>query len=148
MRSRYGVAQVVAPLLLAAAVATGCSDDQDPGSQPTPSASTETESPAGEALPDDFPADEVPLVGGEVTKVLENPGLGSYLVEVRPDVDFQAAFADATAQLQGAGFEMGKDLITAGPDSSTADFTSADWRVVVTGGVPAPLLQYTIYPAE
>ena len=144
MRSRYGVALVLAPLLLAVA---GCSGDQDPGSQPTPNESTSS-APAGEALPDDFPTAEVPLVDGEIGEVLENEGLGSFLVKVYPDTDFATAFSDATARLQGAGFEMGKDVISAGPSSSTADFTSDDWFVIVTGGLPDDVMvQYSIYPA-
>ena len=141
MSRRYAAALVLVPLLL---VATGCTGDDGVEADPAPSASP-TER-AGEPLPQDFPEDEVPLVPGEVTKVLENPDLGSYLIEIRPESNFQAAFADASAQLTGAGFEIGKDIISAGPDSSTADFTSDDWRVVVTGSVPAPLLQYTVYP--
>ncbi|GAA2126565.1 hypothetical protein [Nocardioides bigeumensis] len=143
MTSRYAAA-LAASLLLALA---GCSGDDEPTADPTPSDSS-TEALRGEELPAGFPTEEVPLVGGEVTKVLENEGLGSYLIEVKPDTSFQVAFSDATAQLTGAGFEMGKDVISAGPDSSTADFTSDDWFVVVTGSVPAPLMQYTVYPSD
>ena len=90
----------------------------------------------------------MPLVDGEIGEVLENEALGSFLVKVYPDTDFASAFADATAQLQGAGFEMGKDVISAGPSSSTAEFTSDDWSVIVTGGLPDKVLvQYSIYPA-
>ena len=144
MRSRYGVAVLLAPLLL---VFAACSGDQDPGLQPADE-STSAQPAPGEALPDDFPADEVPLVDGEIGEVLENEGLGSFLVKVYPDTDFATAFSDATAQLQGAGFTMGKDVISAGPSSSTADFTSDDWFVVITGGLPDDVLvQYSIYPA-
>jgi len=145
MRSRYGVALVLAPLLLGAA---GCSGDQDPGSQPSPTESTSSSAPAGATLPASFPVDEVPLVDGEIGEVLENESLNSYLVKVYPDTDFATAFADATAQLQGAGFTMGKDVISAGPSSSTADFTSDEWFVIITGGLPDKvMLQYTVYPA-
>ena len=144
MRSRYAVALLLAPLLLAA---VGCSGDDDPEVQPTPEETTSS-APAGEALPEDFPTEEVPLVDGEIGEVLENEGLGSFLVKVYPDTDFATAFSDAAAQLQGAGFTMGKDVISAGPSSSTAEFTSDDWSVVVTGGLPDKVLvQYSIYPA-
>ena len=91
----------------------------------------------------------MPLVDGEIGEVLENDALNSFLVKVYPDTDFASAFADATAQLQGAGFEMGKDVISAGPSSSTADFTSDEWFVVITGGLPDEVMvQYSIYPVE
>ncbi len=162
MRPRTGAAMIA----VLAVLASGCSgDDPGPTSQPTaqptaqPTGSTTsgnpgTESPGGlpsssGQLPEGFPTDEVPLVEGEIGEVLENEGLGSYLIKVYPDTDFASAFEDATARLTGAGYEQGPEVLSAGPTSSTADFTSDDWFVVVTGGLPDPertLVQYTIYP--
>ncbi|MGI8645010.1 MAG: hypothetical protein ACR2JD_01615 [Nocardioides sp.] len=147
--------RIVAPVIAALAVfAAGCSGEDDPTVQPTETATTSSESPtdvpssAGE-LPEGFPTEEVPLVEGEIGEVLENPARGSYLVKIYPDTDFGVAFEDASAQLVGAGFEQGPDVISAGPTSSTADFTSDDWFVIVTGGLPGrTLVQYTIQPNE
>ena len=144
MTSRYAAGLALAPLLL---VFAGCSGGDEPEAEPTPSASP-TEALRGEELPADFPTEEVPLVDGEIGEVLENDALNSFLVKVYPETDFAAAFADATARLQGAGFAMGKDVISAGPSSSTADFTSDEWFVVVTGGLPDDVMvQYAVYPA-
>ena len=154
MRSR-----TLAGLALAAALLTaGCSGGSPNGSpddgaaQPTPSStasSGDTAEPStGVGLPANFPTEQVPLADGEIGEVLVNDGAGSYLVKVYPDGDFPTAFAEAGARLVDAGFKQGKDLISAGPTSSTADFTSDDWFVVVTGGMPDRImLQYTIYPA-
>jgi len=128
----------------ASASATGPSS----GSSSESGSPTDLPSASGE-LPAKFPVDAVPLVEGEIGEVLENPGLNSYLVKIYPDTDFATAFEAASTALTGAGFEQGPDVISAGPTSSTADFTSEDWSVVITGGVPGrTLVQYTIYPAE
>lgn len=149
MTPRTGAALLVTAALLL----TGCSggDDDEPSSRPSPSPSAEPSAdPSSEGeLPAGFPAEEVPLVDGEVGEVLENAARGSYLVKIYPDTDFPTAFADASAKLVGAGFEQGPDVISAGPTSSTADFTSPDWFVVITGGLPdRTMVQYTIYPNE
>lgn len=156
MRPRTGAALI----LTAALLATGCSgaedsdDTGDPGARPTETASlsapestgSDDPSPQGR-LPDGYPVEEVPLAEGEIGEVLVNDAVGSYLVKVYPGTDFATAFEDATARLTAAGFKRGKDVISAGPTSSTADFTSDDWFVVVTGGMPdRTMLQYTIYP--
>ena len=146
MTARTGAALLVTAALLL----TGCSGgDDEPSSRPSDTASSTATDQDAEGLPAGFPSDEVPLVDGEVGEVLENPARGSYLVKIYPDTDFAAAFADASAQLVGAGFEQGPDVISAGPTSSTADFTSPDWFVVITGGMPdRTMVQYTIYPNE
>lgn len=154
MSPRTGAALILAVALLA----TGCSgadDTDDAGARPTGTATksasasaspSDLPSPAGR-LPDGYPAQEVPLVEGEIGEVLVNDAVGSYLIKVYPDTDFATAFEDATARLTAAGFRQGKDVISAGPTSSTADFTSDDWFVVVTGGMPERIvLQYTVYP--
>jgi len=159
MRPRTGAALILATALLAA----GCSgggDSDATTAQPTDIATTSasaSESPGGETpsaepstqgqLPDGFPAEEVPLAEGEIGEVLVNDAVGSYLVTIYPDSDFPTAFEEATTRLTGAGFTQGPDVISAGPTSSTADFTSKDWFVVVTGGLPERImLQYTIQP--
>jgi hypothetical protein len=145
----------VAALLLSATVLLGgCSGDDEPESEASDSVASEssqpTDDPGSEGeLPASFPKDEVPLVEGEIGEVLENESLNSYLVKVYPDTDFRSAFEEAREKLIGAGFEQGPDVISAGPTSSTADFTSDEWFVVITGGLPdRTLVQYTIYPAE
>lgn len=145
----------VAALLLSATVLLGgCSGDDEPESEASDSVTSEssqpTDDPSSEGeLPASFPKDEVPLVDGEIGQVLENESLNSYLVKVYPDTDFRSAFEEAREKLIGAGFEQGPDVISAGPTSSTADFTSDEWFVVITGGLPdRTLVQYTIYPAE
>jgi len=147
--------RIAVPVIAALAVLTGgCSGGDDATVPPTETASTASQSPTEDTgavgtLPDGFPTDEVPLVDGEIGEVLENPARGSYLVKVYPETDFGAAFEVATSQLTGAGFEQGPDVISAGPTSSTADFTSDDWFVIVTGGLPGrTLVQYTIQPNE
>ena len=81
--------------------------------------------------------------------MLENAARGSYLVKVYPDTDFAAAFADASAQLVGAASSRARTSSVPDPSSSTADFTSPDWFVVITGGMPdRTMVQYTIYPNE
>ena len=145
-----------AALLLSATVLLGgCSGGDEPeSSEASDSVTSETPEPtdaasSGGELPASFPEDEVPLVEGEIGDVLENDARGSYLVKVYPDTDFPTAFEEATEKLLGAGFEQGPDVISAGPSSSTADFTSEKWFVVVTGGLPdRTMVQYTIYPAE
>ncbi len=163
MRPRTGAAAIA----VLAVLASGCGGD-DPGEpttqesgQPTttPTESPTSESPTSESpgglpssagqLPESFPTEEVPLVEGEIGEVLENEGIGSYLVKVYTATDFATAFEDASTRLTGAGFEQGPEVLSAGPTSSTADFTSDNWFVVVTGGMPDPertMVQYTIYP--
>jgi hypothetical protein len=157
MRSRTAAA-----LLLSATVLLGgCSGGDEPGSSGSSGSSEASDSVTSETpeptdgpssegeLPASFPEDEVPLVEGEIGDVLENDARGSYLIKVYPDTDFPTAFEEATEKLLGAGFEQGPDVISAGPSSSTADFTSDKWFVVVTGGLPdRTMVQYTIYPAE
>lgn len=146
MTARTGAALLVTAALLL----TGCSGgDDEPASRPSDAASATATDQDAAGLPAGFPSDEVPLVDGEIGEVLENAARGSYLVKIYPDTDFAAAFADASARLVGAGFEQGPDVISAGPTSSTADFTSPDWFVVITGGMPdRTMVQYTIYPNE
>ncbi len=161
------VRALVAPLLglvLGSVLLAGCGGDDEPAAGPvsTTTAAAPTESPTDSAEPSDeatgepiaegelpatFPVDEVPLVDGEIGEVLFNEGLNSYLVKVYPDTDFGTAFDDASTRLIDAGFKQGKDVISAGPTSSTADFTSDGWFVVITGGLPGKtLMQYTVYP--
>lgn len=155
----------VVGLMLGSVLLAGCGGDDEPAADPvstTTAAPTEepteeptdatdpTDEPSSEGeLPPTFPVDEVPLVEGEIGEVLYNEGLDSYLIKIYPDTDFGTAFDDASSQLIEAGFTQGKDVISAGPTSTTADFTSDDWFVVITGGVPEKtLVQYTVYPAE
>ena len=147
MRHRCAAA-LLAPALL---LAVGCSGDDGSGTTPSPgrtASASASGSAAAVELPADFPREDVPLVEGRIGEVLVNDSLGSYLVKVYVD-DFAESFAEARRQLEAAGFRRGKDVISAGPSSSTADFSSAAWFVIVTGGLPdRPMLQYTVYPAE
>jgi hypothetical protein len=161
MSTRTAAPSVARALVLAAVLGSGllagCSDDEpsaDPVDTTTSSAPSESGDPSdlpssSGQLPDAFPVEEVPVIDGEIGEVLENEALNSYLVKVYPDTDFATAFEDASTRLTDAGFEQGPDVISAGPTSSTADFTSDDWFVVITGGLPGKtLVQYAVYPAE
>ena len=134
MTARTGAALLVTAALLL----TGCSGgDDEPSSRPSDTASATASRPGRGGAPGGLPERRGPagrrLRSGRCSRT---PRAGSYLVKIYPDTDFAAAFADASAQLVGAGFEQGPDVISAGPTSSTADFTSPDWFVVITGGMP------------
>ena len=161
MRPRTGAALTLAVALLA----TSCGGGGEPDATEPDATGSGTASPTGTSsstaasespgglpssegeLPASYPEEEVPLADGAIGEVLVNDAVGSYLVKVYPDTDFPTAFDQATTRLLDAGFTQGKDVISAGPTSSTADFTSDDWFVVVTGGMPERIvLQYTVYP--
>ena len=91
MRSRYAVALAAGP----AAVGRGrVQRRRRPRGRSRRPRRPTSSAPAGEALPEDFPTEEVPLVDGEIGEVLENEALGSFLVKVYPDTDFATAFAE------------------------------------------------------
>ena len=150
MTPRTGAALLVTAALLL----TGCSGGDDDAVEPTqrPASSAEPSAdPSSEGeLPAGFPADEVPLVDGEVGEVLENAAPGLLPGQDLPRHRLRGRVrATRRRSWSVPGFEQGPDVISAGPTSSTADFTSPDWFVVITGGLPdRTMVQYTIYPNE
>ncbi len=135
-RIRSGVRATIPLTILAAAVllVAGCtspSGSDDPGTvnEPPPSSDGggggDTGIPA--ELPATFPA-SVPLIDGEVAAGID-VGTGWSVIILADDID--AAFADATAQLTGAGFV--EDYNQSGDDGSFAQYQSDEFTVQVTG---------------
>ena len=104
---------------------SGSSDGTDGGNTSTdPGTDTGTTDFSGK--PATFPGD-IPLIGGDVVFGVD---LGTGWTVVIPVTDVQAAYADASAQLQAAGFEALTESTST--DGSFGAFKNDTYQVQVT----------------
>ncbi|MEO5920966.1 MAG: hypothetical protein ABIQ01_07470 [Pseudolysinimonas sp.] len=151
--SRLGVALVAIALL--PAVLTGCSlpggggqtgDNGAATSGPAPDESTGTDDATdGEfTIPATFPADEVPLIEGDVA-YSQDLGTG-WVVYIHRD-DFLGGYDEAKGLLTGAGFSG--DTVNQDDTQAFGQFTTDKYTVNLTAGDGAdlgvgPSVAYTV----
>lgn len=134
---RFGM---VAALVTALVFVGACTDESDTDD-------TATLTPPSEGVPEDFPADEVPLLEGEVTTQGDADG-GSHLVIVTAEGEAEILRDQAIDLLTDSGFivENTTEVEATGPQTN---LSSDDWVVLLTAqddGIRTTLT-YSVTPA-
>ncbi|UMG93574.1 hypothetical protein [Nocardioides sp. TF02-7] len=99
------------------------------------------------ALPDDFPSD-VPLLDGQLISASSSPadsGSEGWYLLMNVEGDPDDLFADATGELESAGFSADGESF-----GGAGSWSSADWTVTLTvadGGGGLTSVQYVVAPA-
>lgn len=85
-------------------------------------------------LPDGFPADEVPLLDGEIVQgiAVDQPDGAGFSVSMEVDSPVAKAYDDAKALLEDAGYTAALD--STGQGFATGGFDDGTWSVLVNVG--------------
>lgn len=94
-------------------------------------------------LPDDFPADEVPLVDGTIVSASAVDG-ASFTVMLEVEGDPEAVQEEAVGLLTDAGYTNGTEMNSEGYFATTLTKEGYDVGVTSMAGDPATQIQYIV----